>query len=217
MTGGGNSRNKGLVVTECGLSGELLVGSILLGEDGCVGRGAGGVVKPRAGRRAHLHHEHDGVEGDHGHDGVLERRGHHELPHAVLETLLVLRHVPGQGFGADGEVDARPLWERARWREGRKQERGGWTSSAPQLTKHSSPAHLPRCLPLLPSPVFHKLIMNAFFSRQLRLLGGSDGKVSVYNVGDLGLSPGSGRSPGEGNGNPLQYYCLENPMDRGAW
>ena len=41
--------------------------------------------------------------------------------------------------------------------------------------------------------------------------------VSVYNVEDQGSSPGLGRSPGEGNGNPLQYYCLENPMDRGAW
>ena len=48
-------------------------------------------------------------------------------------------------------------------------------------------------------------------------LGGSDGKASVYNAGDLGSSPGLGRSPGEGNGNPLQYHCLENPMDRGAW
>ena len=47
--------------------------------------------------------------------------------------------------------------------------------------------------------------------------GGSVGKVSAYNAGDLGSSPGLGRSPGEGNGNPLQYYCLENPMDRGAW
>ena len=47
--------------------------------------------------------------------------------------------------------------------------------------------------------------------------GGSEGKASVYNVGNLDLSPGLGRSPGEGNGNPLQYYCLENPMDRGAW
>ena len=47
--------------------------------------------------------------------------------------------------------------------------------------------------------------------------GGSDGKASVYNAGDLGSIPGSGRSPGEGNGNPLQYYCLENSMDRGAW
>ena len=47
--------------------------------------------------------------------------------------------------------------------------------------------------------------------------GGSDGKASVYNAGDLGSIPGSGRFPGEGNGNPLQYSCLENPMDRGAW
>ena len=42
-------------------------------------------------------------------------------------------------------------------------------------------------------------------------------KVSAYNAGDPGSIPGSGRSPGEGNGNPLQYACLENPMDRGAW
>ena len=48
-------------------------------------------------------------------------------------------------------------------------------------------------------------------------LGGSDGKVSACNAGDPGLIPGSGRSPGEGHGNPLQYSCLENPMDRGAW
>ena len=47
--------------------------------------------------------------------------------------------------------------------------------------------------------------------------GGSDGKASAYNVGDLGSIPGSGRSPGEGNDNPLQYSCLKNPMDRGAW
>ena len=45
----------------------------------------------------------------------------------------------------------------------------------------------------------------------------SHSKASVYNVGDPGLIPGSGRSTGEGNGNPVQYYCLENPMDRGAW
>ena len=42
-------------------------------------------------------------------------------------------------------------------------------------------------------------------------------KASAYNAGDLGLIPGSGRSPGEGNGNPFQYSCLENPMNRGAW
>ena len=47
--------------------------------------------------------------------------------------------------------------------------------------------------------------------------GVSDGKVSVYNEGEPGLIPGLGRSPGEGNGNPLQDYCLENPMDGGSW
>ena len=47
--------------------------------------------------------------------------------------------------------------------------------------------------------------------------GSSDDKASAYNAGDLGSIPGSGRSPGEGNGNPLQYSCLENPMDLGAW
>ena len=45
----------------------------------------------------------------------------------------------------------------------------------------------------------------------------SVGKESACNAGDLGSIPGLGRSPGEGNGNPLQYSCLENPMDRGAW
>ena len=47
--------------------------------------------------------------------------------------------------------------------------------------------------------------------------GGSDGKESTCSAGDLGLNPGSGRTSGEGNGNPLQYSCLENLMDRGAW
>ena len=46
--------------------------------------------------------------------------------------------------------------------------------------------------------------------------GGSDGKESAYIAGDLGSIPGLGRSPGEVNANPLQYSCLENPMDRGA-
>ena len=49
------------------------------------------------------------------------------------------------------------------------------------------------------------------------LPGGSDGKESACNTGDPGSIPGSGRSPREGNGNPLQYSYLENPMDRGAW
>ena len=47
--------------------------------------------------------------------------------------------------------------------------------------------------------------------------GGSEDKASACNAGDLGSIPGLGKSPGEGNGNPLQYSCLENPMDRRAW
>ena len=47
--------------------------------------------------------------------------------------------------------------------------------------------------------------------------GGSEVKASACNAGDLGSIPGLGRSPGEGNGNPLQYSCLENPMDGGVW
>ena len=49
------------------------------------------------------------------------------------------------------------------------------------------------------------------------ILGGSDSKASAHNAGDPGSIPGSGRSPGEGNGNPLQYSCLEHPMDGGTW
>ena len=51
----------------------------------------------------------------------------------------------------------------------------------------------------------------------LAVAGSSDHKESACNAGDPGLIPGLGRSPGERNGNPLQYSCLENPMDRGAW
>ena len=55
-----------------------------------------------------------------------------------------------------------------------------------------------------------------YYYGQRGFLGGSEIKASAYNAGDLGLIPGSGRFPGEGNGNPLQYSCLENPMDGGA-
>ena len=47
--------------------------------------------------------------------------------------------------------------------------------------------------------------------------GGSDGKESTCTAGDMGLTPGLGRSPGGGHGNPLQYSCLENSTDRGTW
>ena len=61
-------------------------------------------------------------------------------------------------------------------------------------------------------------LISLLFNWELRLgfPGGSEGKASACNEGDLGLIPGSGRSPGEGNGNPLQYSCLENPMDGAA-
>ena len=55
------------------------------------------------------------------------------------------------------------------------------------------------------------------YTIHLAFSGGSDGKESAYKAGDLGAIPGSGRSPGEGNGYPVQCSCLENSMDRGAW
>ena len=59
---------------------------------------------------------------------------------------------------------------------------------------------------------FHKeYTSHIFFSVFMGFPGGSDGKESACNVGDLGLIPGLGRSPGGGHGNPLQYSCLENP------
>ena len=56
-----------------------------------------------------------------------------------------------------------------------------------------------------------------FYTLNWGFPGGSDGKESTCNAGDPGSIPGLGRYPGEGNANPLQYSCLENPMDRGAW
>ena len=58
---------------------------------------------------------------------------------------------------------------------------------------------------------------SPFLLSPLGFPGGFDGKVSACNAGDLGSIPELERSPGEGNGNPLQYSCLENPMDGGAW
>ena len=61
------------------------------------------------------------------------------------------------------------------------------------------------------------LLFTSCLSMMVGFPGGSDGKESACNAGDPGSIPGSGRSPGGGNGNPLQYSCLGNPMDRGAW
>ena len=71
-----------------------------------------------------------------------------------------------------------------------------------------------------PLPLLSLSLSLFFFASSLNffnLPGGSDGKASVYNAGDPDSIPGLGRSPGEGNGNPLQYPCLENPMDGGVW
>ena len=67
---------------------------------------------------------------------------------------------------------------------------------------------------------FHNILWNELFGQRVfatRFPDGSEVKASACNAGDLGSIPGLGRPPGEGNGNPLQYSCLENPMDRGAW
>ena len=66
-------------------------------------------------------------------------------------------------------------------------------------------------IPGPPFPFGNSVVVLKGFS------GSSDGKESSCNVGDLGLILGLGRSPGEGNGNPLQYSCLENPMEGGTW
>ena len=72
-------------------------------------------------------------------------------------------------------------------------------------------------LPSLPPEFFLNALLAIFFCFLLDFHGSSDGKGSAYNAGHPRSIPGSGRSPGEGNGNPLQYSCLENPMDGGAW
>ena len=59
--------------------------------------------------------------------------------------------------------------------------------------------------------------MLSWAQMEMGFPGGSDGKESARNMGDLGLIPGWGRSPGEGNGNPLHCSCLEDPRDGGAW
>ena len=71
--------------------------------------------------------------------------------------------------------------------------------------------------------IHHRILSDSiYFTKHLLRVflgfpGGSDGKEPVRNAGDPGSIPGLGGSPGEGNGTTLQYSCLENPMDRGAW
>ena len=101
--------------------------------------------------------------------------------------------------------------EGRRWSEKRPTIDGGrpscWAWSHPQA-KSLHPTSLPA------SQRIPKLTYSLW---PWGLPGGSDGKASARNAGDLGLIPGSGRSPGKGNGNPPQYSCLENSMDGGPW
>ena len=103
-----------------------------------------------------------------------------------------------------------------------------WTKAPRKLSWQSSPLRLSPCSRLFqhsastqliqtlsifswPHPISYLIVTSQDFP------GGSDGKVSAYSVGDQGSIPGLGRSPGEGNGNLLQYSCLENPMDERVW
>ena len=92
----------------------------------------------------------------------------------------------------------------------------------PQITTHSSKEEI--CWELKPKDKLRYKAKSRFswnFNSQVYapkdFPGGSDGEVSAYNARDPGSIPGLGRSPGEGKGNPLQYSCLENPMDGGTW
>ena len=78
-----------------------------------------------------------------------------------------------------------------------------------------TPGHLPNP-GIEPASLIPPALAGRFFTTG-GFPGGSDGKASTNNVGDPGSTPGSGRFPGEGYSNPLQYSCLENPMDGGAW
>ena len=96
-----------------------------------------------------------------------------------------------------------------------------WTVHVPVPRRRQHWKGAPRAVPVCLT-WRSRTLLDVRFERlnslnSLDFTGGSDDKVSVYNAGNLGLIPGLGRFPGEGNGNPLQYSCLENPMDGGAW
>ena len=82
------------------------------------------------------------------------------------------------------------------------------------LLQHNSKASILQCSAFFMGQFSHLYMTTG---KTINFPSGSDSKASAYIVGNLGSIPGSGRPPGEGNGNPLQYSCLEEPMDRGAW
>ena len=77
--------------------------------------------------------------------------------------------------------------------------------------------HMHGCSEYLLLILFRKLVFEVAFLFYSQFPGGSDSKAYSYNGGDPGLIPGSGRTPEKGNGPPLQYSCMENPMDGGTW
>ena len=87
----------------------------------------------------------------------------------------------------------------------------------PQVVHKEIMEHAELCRGSSPDPYWDQAFFLHTFPYTKGFPGGSEVKASACNAGDLGSIPGSGRSPEEGNGNPLQYSCLENPMDRGAW
>ena len=94
-----------------------------------------------------------------------------------------------------------------------------WGALGAQSTASEGMGNVEDRLPLVGSVLFSKgkAAKSRTIGYHLGFPGDSDGKESTCNVGDLGSIPRLGRSLGEGNGNPLQYSCLENSMDRGAW
>ena len=94
-----------------------------------------------------------------------------------------------------------------------------WTSQTVQECSAKGPLHLMTLLCLLGKLCIFILSSTAAITnnQHYNFPGGSESKESSCNAGEPGSSPGSGRSPGKGNGNPLQYSCMENFMDRGAW
>ena len=99
-----------------------------------------------------------------------------------------------------------------------------WTIFADTVSLLSPTSPRLRCSPFLWAPIISlRAIITLYcdnwvlFSPRLQAADGSGGKESACNGGDPGSIPGPGRSPGEENGNPLQYSYLENSMDRGAW
>ena len=101
----------------------------------------------------------------------------------------------------------------------------GWTlhnsrRCHPYSVMNCTPWSCTRQQPYMSQPSISCLVERILGRREKKISGfphSSAGKESACNAGDLGSIPGSGRSPGVGNGNPLQNPCLENPMDRGAW